>query len=233
MPWKINENGEREYVVSIYTKEELPTWAEVYEDFYKGRVLFYDPNDESHQKLDTYWKIPKRKYILAIICNQFNKMLFEENMKNSIIESIHNMNIIDIRFIIDPIKKFDDIINVDINEIKTEIAPPIYTMPLPNGKKNPFIINKHKRININKLDKILALSLLVTIEKDQEPITLFISPIDDQQTYLYDKIMKKMMYPYIEYFEGSGIGWKDENGNIMELDPLKRNCSGAGYDPAL
>ena len=44
-----------------------------------------------------------------------------------------------------------------------------------------------------------------------------------------------MMEDYINYFEGSSIGWKDENGNIIndDINNATTGCVGSGFDPAL
>lgn len=236
MPWKINKFGEPRYIVSIYTKEELPTWGEVYYDFYKNGIIFYDPNNKEHQTLDLYWKIPKRKYILSIVCNQFNKMLFEDGLRNKIIEFFKDSDIVDFRFSIQSIKSFKNIDKAaEKFNMETDIAPPIYTVPLPTGKKNPFIVNDFTRININDIKEFLSLYLWVVIKNDDESKLLELSPLsEDKNQLLYDKIMKYILAVYIEYFEGDGVGWKDENGNIIENEIKDNNsCNGVGYDPAL
>lgn len=237
MPWKMNKFGESKYVVSVYTKEELPTWGEVYYDFFKNEINFYDPNNKEHQTPDLYWKIPKRKYILAIICNQFNKMLFEDGLRNEIIELLKDVDVVDFRFSIQSIKSYENINKaIEKFNIETDINPPIYTIPLPTGKKNPFIINDFPRINVNDLKGFLSLYLWIVIKPDNEESKLLeLSTLSENNNQLlYDKIMEYMMKIFIEYFEGDAVGWKDINGNIIDSG-IKDNdsCNGVGYDPAL
>lgn len=237
MPWKEDKFGEyKYYVTSIYTKEELPTWGEVYYDFYKNNIFFYDPNNEKHQVNDLYWKIPKRKYILAIICNQFNKMLFEDGMRNKLLDLLKDDNVVDLRFSIQSIKSMNNIdkISREFN-METNMAPPIYTIPLPSGVKNPFIINAFKRINVKDLKGFLSLYLWIVFKYNNEESKLLeLSSLNENTNQiLYDKIIELIMQPFIEYFEGEGVGWKDEYGNLIDSEPGNNSCNGVGYDPAL
>ena len=49
MPW-ITENGEKKYIPSAYAKEELPTWNELYNEFYKNQYYVYAHLDRDHLK---------------------------------------------------------------------------------------------------------------------------------------------------------------------------------------
>lgn len=88
MPWIQKEDGSKEYKLSMYTKEELPTWDEIYNEWYKSGHIIYDPNDVHDQVIDLYWKIPHKVYLLLTICNQFNKMIYEDGYKDQIIKMI-------------------------------------------------------------------------------------------------------------------------------------------------
>ena len=169
MPWKENpETKEKDYELSLYAKEELPTWSEVFNDWFNGKHYIYDPNYPSHQELDKYWKIPRKKYLLAIVCNQFNKTLFEDGKKEKLLDFINNetkvgygWTAVDVRFVIEglyPDNLFPEKYTVDeynkitsdrLNEIfvndGSTTPPPIYTIPLPTGKDNVFIVNGHPR----------------------------------------------------------------------------------------
>ncbi len=275
MPWTTDENGERKYKVSLYAKEELPTWNEVYEWISGENALVYDPTDKS-QELDPYWKIPVRKYRLATICNQFNKMLFEDGMYQSLIDKLSQdsdpniySNILDIRFVLemfpdpDTIKKMGlaksdidgvNIYNDSMNKFIKEKSlgdpstpPPIYTIPLPNGERNPFITNDFPRINVNDLDMyplciVPVMKIGITGPTDTDIKGAFCLHMSDprltsmldkkQASISYANIISFMIRPFQEYFE-NGVGWKDENGKLIEREPDKPLCQGVGVDPAL
>ncbi|MCM1220104.1 MAG: hypothetical protein NC548_37000, partial [Lachnospiraceae bacterium] len=65
MPWVLDENGNKKYTPSIYAKEELPTWNEFYNEFYKSGNYTYDGGKDVFE-IDPYWKIPRKKYLLAV-----------------------------------------------------------------------------------------------------------------------------------------------------------------------
>lgn len=242
MPW-IDKDGSREYKVSAYAKEELPTWSEVYDEFYKRKSFIYFPDKEEDQVLDPYWKIPRLKVLLATVCNQFNKMIFEDDVKNEMLKSLYAdndycRNPVDIRFICE----IDDAVNCKINwsqilikkNVGMFLPPPIYTIPLPTGKRNPFITSKRERININDISTPMSVYPIISY-KPEDGSTVFYAPvyIDDMQRDGYMRVLESMMKTFKDYFEGSGIGWKDKDGNLIESDPMKRSCDGVGYDPAL
>lgn len=254
MPWINDNNGDSKYKVSIYTKEELPTWAEVYEDFYLNKSFTYDPDDPTHQELDLYWNIPRRKYLLAIICNQFNKMLFEDGMLKDLVSLIDKdaWGCTDVRFSCEPIEDYNPanakgsieedyesfVIElkkmIDKTLLGSTLPPPIYTIPLPSGEVNPFITSKHQRIDVNTIDRKMCLVPIIKLHNiDIAPSIAAPLPYEEWNKDVYDKIIEFMMKPFKDYFEGSSVGWKDNDGNVIESEPMHRACNGVGYDPAL
>lgn len=254
MPWKKNKNGDNVYIPSIYTKEELPTWAEVYEDFYMNKFFVYDPNDPSHQRLDLYWKIPRRKYLLSVICNQFNKMLFEDGMLKDLVEILNKdaWGCTDVRFSCEPIEDYNPanakgnveedykkfVIQwkkmIDKTLLGSTLAPPIYTIPLPSGEINPFITSRHPRIDINAIDRKMCLIPIIKLHDIGNEYSIAAPlPYEEWNKDKYYSIIEFMMKPFKDYFEGDSVGWKDENGNIILSEPTKHSCNGVGYDPAL
>jgi hypothetical protein len=246
MPWTINENGERDYKVSSYCKEELPTWGELYNRFYVNLddLVRYDPDNKNQQTLDIYWKIPARKMLLALVCNQINKMIFEDGMRDDVLEWI-NQNIrksaTDIRFSL-PIITYDNTISSfqekweefsNLYKIGTTMIPPIYYIPSPSGKPNPFQISSVKRININSLDTVLHLTPIIQYRlSDRIFDTFILNYYSDEHNVLYKKLLKFIFNDVIHYFEDP-IGWKDASGSpIGSYEPI-RNCNGVGMDPAL
>lgn len=232
MPWIITENGERKYSISIYAKEELPTWGEVYDDFYLKKSFIYDPVE--HQELDLYWKIPRRKYLLATVCNQFNKMLFENGIRKDLINFLNKKdicrNIEDIRFICETVESYD----IEYEKfLGSDTAPPIYTFPLPSGLNNPFIISNHPRIDINTIDtEMMIVPIIKRCCDDKNDNFIYIPRIDDWSKKDYEVIIDFMIRPFKTYFEGTRVGWKDEEDKLLQ-DLKNRNCNGVGYDPAL
>lgn len=209
------------YVPSIYAKEELPTWAEVYEEFYLGKQFTYDPNNKFDQIMDHYWKIPHKKYLIATVCNQFNKMILEDGYKDDIIKELSSTihpNISDIRFYC----------NQESSVNNTNV---IYTFPLPSGKSNPFIIpnNNYIRYDITKYigDMRIFPILTFSFNEDENP---YIPQYDKIQLCI--DIINIMIKPFKEYFEGE-IGWKNKNGELIESNNGTTHDIGSRCDPAL
>lgn len=207
MPWITNTDGEKEYVVSAYVKEELPTWSEFYEEFYLNKVFEFNRDKWKHDEMDPYWKIPRKKVLLAQCCNQLNKMIHEDNLLVKIIDSLSKSNVVikDCRFVIQTPTS-----GVDNNFI--------YSIPLPNGNKNPFVLTKKNRINIISYPDNLKLVLVVYDEFERK--------VFHSNTIMFGKIMDVLMEDLKEYFQGDIPGWKD-------IDTVKDNrmCR-SGFDAA-
>lgn len=185
MPWITDENGEIKYTLSIYTKEELPTWSEMYNDFWLKEIFSF--NEKSDQTPDRYWKIPHNKYILAIACNQLNKMVYEDKFDISKVSELFDREVKDVIF------------NLTSYEYHFD-HPDIYSFPMPDGSENPFILNNLIRMNINNLAE---LSLIIIIK-----FTDNYSAEIDINSELFIPILEIFMKPYIEYFK-EPIGFKD------------------------
>ncbi|MCM1439739.1 MAG: hypothetical protein NC131_11160 [Roseburia sp.] len=178
MPWIVLPNGEQVYKVSLYAKEELPTWNEVYSEFFLSGLCFYNP-DEQNQEMDPYWKIPRSKVRIATVCNQLNKMLYEDGYRARFLEHFSKDRgewgpFEDIKFLIEPLPDYLDKMKdaqnddeakkiyeehlkvwtafLDSKFIGLNCPPPIYTIPNPNGTPNPFITNEHPRVDITTLE---------------------------------------------------------------------------------
>lgn len=140
MPWIKDSNNEDKYIASRYSRNELPTWNEVYNDWYcKYDVLSrYTYDTKSDTEIDPYWKIPRKLYLLAVVCNQFNKMIFEDKIIN---ENIH--------FVL--YNQF-----TEIDNIKT---PVIYTFKNPSKIDDPFVSSyEHCVVDENYNAKIMLYS---------------------------------------------------------------------------
>lgn len=178
MPWT-EDNGGRSYKPSIFTKDELPAWSEIIDEYYEKIFSAGDHKFDHNNpgELNKYWKVPQKKYIIAMICNQFNKMILEDGFKEDLLKfinthvfrSLFNSGTVafDIRFSIRLIhnlgmdktlgaadkKKLEDL-KFKTPELIAAIAgtpPYVYTLTNPNGKTNPFIVNNHPRIDISTI----------------------------------------------------------------------------------
>ena len=235
--------------LSLYCKEELPTWDELYNDFIKPKSFTFDPSDKQHLKLDSYWKIEKRKLILAWSCNQINKLLFEDDMKQSVLEFLHsikmkfpNLNTMnnrnklftDIRFmILEGDSKDHDNISKILNKsiIHTRNEPPIiYHQKLPKTNEPSIFTTKYPRYDIDDFKKNLELIMVISdADVGYNRNSTFVLLSD---TPGFKEIIDFIFKSIYEYFE-NGIGWKDKEGNIIESNNYNRHCKGVGYDPAL
>lgn len=227
MPWKIDETGKKKYEISIYDKECLPTWDEIYNKFYKNQIFKYDPDNQEHQILqDVYWKRPSRKLLLAWTCNQLNKMIFEDGI--DVVEFINNkygVSFDKLHFIIieDSLIKEGAILPeciVDLIDLKG--PPKIYSCKIPSTNQYSVFQTKHPQINI---DDLIGHVRIVAAASTDVGISI---PTYDELLDIINFILKDI----INYFE-NGIGWKDKEGNMMPVDQPSRNCEGAGFDPAL
>ncbi len=252
MPWTTDQNGERKYKVSIYAKEELPTWDEMYNQFYLEQVFSYDPKNPADQEPDIYWKLPRKKVLLAAACNQLNKMIFEDGMYHPLMDFISKnilKDCIDIRFTCEPIdnttatgEKLKEMWTMIISDrlIGTPYPHPIYTFPFPNGHPNPFIIPSNTpRKNIAEIEGPMTIfPIFMTQPADHmidgkfTNLTISTPTWDSGHSGEFTQIMDFMLSEMKTYFEGEGVGWKDKNGHLIDSDPMKAHCA-VGYDPAL
>lgn len=235
MPYIDDVNNEKKYIPSKYAKEELPTWNEIYNEFFKEKAHFYDPTDESHQVEDLYWKVPHRKILLGWICNQFNKMLFEDNAKKPLLEWINiNMKdhfplgVKDIHFILfsnnndgysDCTCTYDDL-------------PVIYTCEIPStGKRSIFASNLPSK---NIKDFAGSVQLRINLEYNDGATQGIIS--DNTDNNIFWVIVANLIKDIIVYFEGDFVGWKDDNGKpLVGTGPeIKPGCGyQSGMDAAI
>lgn len=263
MPWTTDPMGNRKYTLSIYAKEELPTWGEIYGEYYKRHRFYYEPGHEAFQMMDPYWRIPRLKVLLATICNQLNKEIFEDGRKDNAIKFINENimdGVIDLRFTCELVEPWDfyritsgetyDLNRLhegylanwssfmNTNHVGSNNPPPVYTIPMPNGEPNPFILNRPniERKDVSKIDDVLCVHPIILFKdpplKSTDSKIYTPRPFDPLQDDDWMKIMKFMIDDVIVYFEGSGVGWKDRNGKLIDSSPTEKKCS-SGYDPAL
>ena len=237
MPWKIDENGERVYKVSKYAKEELPTWNEVYNDFYHGMflqndIMYSEINRSDNDVIDPYWKIPRKKFLLATVCNQFNKMLCEDGYEQMLVDHINTSSIYGIRDTDVCRNVRFDLQDIEVGQKYFDSFPIIFTIKHPNGIKNPFIVNDLPRIEVSSITNIIHIHpQLNIVPKDPNGSSKLTRNYYEITDEMCRDCIKFMMQPFNRYFEGADVpGWKDENGNLVETPPVSHVI---GYDPAL
>lgn len=216
MPWIKDENSEDVYEPSVYTKEDLPTWGELYCEFLMNYGYTYIAAKDT--EIDPYWKLPRKLVVLAQSCNQLNKMLFEDNLRNFFKVS-RNAN--DVRFLLCSSK---EIFTGDKSLIGTEKISPIYTLPFPNGKENPFAIADVDRIDVSTLEGDIY--LVYVIDYAGERTDYYYGPDN-----IFQDDLRMLCKEVFKYFEGERPGWKDENGKVINTGETGR-CN-SGIDPAL
>jgi len=201
--------------ISIYSKDELPTWDEMYQ-FYKKNIfdMFINSTDN---EIDPYWKYPRELILLALVCNQFNKMIFEDGV--DITPLIDKYNLKMFKFLIYPCSG-------RIIESKV-VPPPIYSIPHPEtGKLSIFITNDHPRFSIGDFQVFYP-------EEDRICLSAAFNrdPHLEWENNIVRDAIDLLMKPIVDYFE-NGIGWKDDNGKLIPYERVN-HCQGVGVDPAL
>ena len=225
MPYVEDVNNEKKYIPSKYAKEELPTWNEIYNEFYKEKMCLYDPLNELHQTGDLYWNVPHRKILLGWVCNQFNKMLFEDGAKVSIIEYInahmkdtYPSGIKDIYFtLLEP-----DLMESQYSYID---LPVIYTCEIPSTGKRSIFASDLPSKNIKEFNSLIQLCMITV---DNNGSDCDINDMRDSEECMgeYWHIISVLLKDIILYFEGDFVGWKDENGKPLTGDAadIKPGC---------
>lgn len=204
------------YKLSMFVKEELPTWAELHEwyQYYQSHDKgggHYKPGDEG--EIERYWRIPRSLYLLALVCNQMNKMLIEDGYLDVIKKTLSDQKIlIDKIFFL--LTKNGDV---------SDNSPCIYTFQDPND--NPFILNKDIRFMVSP-DKEYQLTIVV-----DEGYMVDRGMNTGKMSLIKDLTFETLFKDVEEYFK-EPIGWKDENGNLLS-DMSKSSKCDSGIDPAL
>lgn len=238
MPWIKNANGEDEFIESIFDKADLPTWDEIYNQFLVNRVSSYSTKDPEHNvdhkpedsqtltilnTIDNYWGIPHRKYLLAAVCNQINKTLFEDGKRVTGIPDMED-DMEDVMAIVSN-KQVDKMIESNMDAID-HICPPIIRMQR-DGKMPVRLSRDYEYLEINDLGD---LELNILHRANSEENYKYITPEDKNFWPAIEKILSGV----ISYFTGEGIGWKGDNGEVLESEPMEhRGCVDSGIDPAL
>lgn len=230
MTWIKDDNGDNKFIPSLYTKRELPTWSEIYYEFYKGNVFSYDINNDMHHEYDRYWKtVHKRKVLLAKICNQFNKMIFEDGIKENLLDYINNNlwpECTDIRFTLENISMFHTnmeyeenpdlflkeyenfLYNIWYKQLESlgmcsDKFPPIYTIQTTDKQLDEFIIKSPYTIrkNIVDINSNLIIHPVIKIDnKGPNEYNIWCPSIDYDAKY-FMKIIEFILKDIKKYFE--------------------------------
>ena len=176
-------------MISIYCKDDLPTWHEMYYEFWNKKLFTFNPLDEN--EIDLYWKIEHNKMILGFACNQLNKMILENkiNLLNFVKETLSD----------DQIKNFYFILSNDI-EVCVENMPSIYALKIPSTKKYSIFSTDYKRKDLSTITQSVELRLIIVKNS-------YDFKIIDISSEVFSVILNKIMTPIIDYFT-EPIGWK-------------------------
>jgi hypothetical protein len=205
----------------IYLKEDLPTWDEIYNEFYLKKSSMYKPGIQ--QKMDLYWKIPRKLYVLSTVCNQLNKMLsdIDYNQYLNLIRELSDIvkseyTITDIHFtLVYSRSKSDSMLLFPISQIKVgkDEVPAVFTIDMPDGKENIFAPTRkyfhdnERLISVNKyINHELELGILIGMEQFQNYWCINSST---EKEKFWD-IIRLILRDVIVYFSGDKPGWKDE-----------------------
>ena len=202
MPWIVDESGEDVYRASMWVKEELPTWSELREWY---ECAYYTYTDQPDQKMDVYWKIPRSKYLLSVVCNQLNKLLYEDRLilPRNISDDdlgIHvkgNAESVSFGFIIDKTPAYN----------LSSQTPMIYSISHPRRLENPFI-TPYPRTDIRYANS-MELQTIVHVEHSAYPIVF-----DANSSW---QLIDRLIAPVKEYFRDE-IGWKDVKKIVIPFD---------------
>ena len=186
MPW-VEENGNHFYKASPFIKEALPTWDEIYNEFYKKKITKYLEGKDT--ELDHYYQVPRNKILVAFMCNQLNKMLFESD------SSLHGKYFFELIWW----RKYKDIAN---QKFEKDYFPTIYEISNMAYETSLFKLKDYEYEDLRDSRWNLFLSLYsLSSEK-------WIPDIMEE----YWDVINHLLEPVIKYFE-NGVGWKEnENG---------------------
>lgn len=239
MPWIYDEKREEKvYKTSAYLVDELPAWSEIYYDFYL-RMYFRDELDI--KEMDPFWNIPRRLYVAGMMCNQFNKMLYEDNYMDQLMDQFENCE--SIGFVLDVAHtEINTVIQFELISSRFPIVYKCvryYNSEFDNGplayyisdniNTFPQIINKEDRIpriNLNRLTSMENAYPLLVIKKKDSPHWII-------ENRLSAFVMGTLLRDVLEYFGGTQIGWKDKHGNIVTHGDKVDKFTLLQNDPAL
>lgn len=159
-------------------------------DWYELPIKSYDPATDSTD-LDMYWKIPRKQLLIALACNQFNKMIIEDGYLDDLLKLISVMNGTNIT----P----KDAVFVPFPSCELPEPSEIYCFTSPSGRPDIFIRREYPHRLINDPTDPMELTLFI------ENLSGVWLPIDHDEESAYNDIIMYMMGPYLEYFSSSAM----------------------------
>ena len=153
--------------MSVYCKDELPTWEEIH-NFLKAGRYDYEPYRDD-EVTDPYWKRPRQKIMLAWICNQLNKLCID----NKLLYTQFNL------------------VGLERDDIPVSAIPfTVYTCKIPSTNKwSIYITNDRLRTDIDSLNSCrLQLIVNTLVQSDDVMKTTINQLFDDVITYYKDPI---------------------------------------------
>lgn len=176
-------------ISKFYCKDDLPTWHEVYYDFYLNNLFFYD--QEKDTDIDFYWREPKKKILIGFMCNQLNKMIFEDNtISLDFVKEVFNN---------DKIINFYFVLSNDI-EVCTDSPPSVYALKIPSTGKFSIFSTPYKRKDLGLIERNIEMKLIL-VENSYD------FSIIDYKDPNFRKVLIKIIEIIIDYFRDP-IGWK-------------------------
>jgi hypothetical protein len=203
--------------ISLYDKDCLPTWGELYNEFYFSKKAEYNHLD---MIMDPYWKQPRQKILLAFVCNQLNKMIFEDHINPiPIVRELFGKEYDWIEFKL--ITQTDDAF---VTGKPPNTPPVIYHAKNPSTNSFSVFTSYHPHVDIETIEGDIFLMILL-MDKSNCPGMIF------GEEPKFWKVIDYILKDVIIYF-GKHIGWKDKDGNVIPSEKME-HCQGLGYDPAL
>ena len=229
MAWIRDDKNEPKYVESIYDKDCLPTWFEINE-FITNKAYVYDVSVDTD--MDIYWKRPVKLLRLGWLCNQLNKMVFEDKFSyaglQKEVDIAWSFNHISFVLAKDSPSALIEHINDDLT-----IAPPIYQCKLPGKDTYSIFKSSHPFIDIDTLGDHVELIVYLYNDDGENGDHVFgaAGRFVSHESESFEPILSYILKDVIQYFSGTP-GWKDENGNLIDTDKISQQHETC-YDPAL
>lgn len=187
MPW-VEENGNAIYKASPFIKEALPTWDEIYNEFYKKKIIKYLIGEDDAE-LNPYYQLPKNKVLIAFMCNQLNKLIYESDRsdtKECFFDVVwHN--------------KYKNILEQKFGK---DYFPTIYEISNTAYETSLFKLKDYTYKDLRDFKSDLFLVMYSFSSECYIPC----------KSEEYWGTINELLKPVIKYFE-NGVGWKEnENG---------------------
>lgn len=194
---------------SDYDAKELMKDSEVMSCNLLPNPPHYNPYSPDHQIKEQFWGIPYRKYAIAIICNQFNKILFEEDKEWLLIQLLHLKTDLDVKSIrFDCVRQTPSLkTQEDVNNY-VDSKPRIFTF-IEDGKP---VRESENRIAIESLNISLGVYPIIITSENWVYIPCPEAENDSARVH-YKLIMDFMTDLVYEYF---GLKREKENKDAVD-----------------